>query len=104
MNTGTPEKQTSIFNSLWDLLSAPNISIQDITERRRARLVAAISLAFTILTLIGFIVTVTMPGGGGGSWVFIITAAVAVLTYLFSRTKYFIISAMLLVMGLSTIS
>jgi GAF domain-containing protein len=104
MNTGTPEKQTSIFAAFWDLLSAPNTSIQGITERRRARLSSAISLAFALLTLIGFSVTATMPGGGGGSWIFIITAAVAILTYILSRTKYFFVSALVLVLGLSAIS
>jgi GAF domain-containing protein len=104
MNTGTPEKQTSIFARSWELLSAPHSSIKDVGEQRRARLSAAISLAFTILTMVGFVSTSIMPGGGGGSWVFIITMSIALIAYVLSRTQYYFLGALLLVLGLSAIT
>jgi GAF domain-containing protein len=104
MNTGMPEKRTSILTTIWDFLSEPNSAIKEIGKRRRARLTAAIALVFAVLTLIGFVVTATMSGGGGGSWIFVITAIIALFSYILSRTQYFFWGALVLVLGLSAIT
>jgi GAF domain-containing protein len=104
MNTGMPKKNTSILATIWNFLSEPNLSVRDIGERRRAQLTASISLAIAVLTLIGFITTTILSGGSGGNWIFIITTTIAFFAYILSRTKYYFLGALILVLGLSAIT
>jgi len=70
-------------------LIAPHPSIEVQMERGRAQLLAALSLLLTLFTVIG--------GLSSGSYgTFLALAAISLLSYLLSRTKYHVIGAYLL--------
>ena len=57
-NIETQENKSTFFTRLWTSISRPHSEITEIGERRRAQLLAGLSLILALTTLIGFITTI----------------------------------------------
>lgn len=88
------EKQPSIFKRLGSYLFSPHPSITDVGESRRAQLIAILSFILSVALGIGLLF------GPSAITTFLILFAIALLSYLLSRTKYFLVSAFLLTFGI----
>jgi len=89
-----PEEKQSVFKKLADRLFSPHPSITDVGKRRRAQLAATLSFILTVVLGNGILF------GPSAITTFLIIFSIALLSYLLSRTKYYLVSAFLLTFGL----
>jgi len=87
------EKQ-SIFKKVSASLFSPHSSIIDVGKRRRAQLTAILSFILSVSLVIGLFF------GPSAITTFLVLTTIALLSYLLSRTKYFLMSAYLLTFGI----
>lgn len=97
MTTPAPEysqENQSFFKKLADRLFSPHSSITEIGKRRQAQLTATLSFILTIALGNGLLFGPTALA------TFLILFFIALLSYLLSRTKYYLVSAFLLTFGI----
>jgi len=84
----------SISKKLVNRLFNPHLSITNIGKRRRAQLTAILSFILSVALGIGLFF------GPSALTTFLILFIIALLSYLLSRTKYYLVSAFLLTFGI----
>lgn len=88
-NHKTPESKPNIPARVWNWLTAPHPSIQEIGEYRAARLASSFTLAISFFTLVGFFASGSRVGLQEALSTFGFTVGTSVAAYLLSRTKIF---------------
>jgi GAF domain-containing protein len=88
------EPRQTIFQEISGRLFSPHPSITDVGKMRRAQLAATLSFILTIFLGFGILFGPTSLA------TFLIIFTIALLSYLLSRTKYYLVSAFLLTFGL----
>jgi GAF domain-containing protein len=92
------ERAANWLGQIWGFLTNPHPSVQEIGEKRRAQLLATISL---ILTGTFFLALIARAGSGG---TFITLIIVSVVSYALSRTAYYAAASYLFSYGLTSVS
>jgi GAF domain-containing protein len=95
------EKLTDQFARIWALLTAPNPSIQKAEERRRAQLMATVSLIITALLVLALVFS---PSSGREVLAFITLLLVAGVSFGFSRTRYHRAGSYFFAFGLTSLA
>jgi GAF domain-containing protein len=95
----TQEHNRSIFSRLWMWISSPHPEVTEIGERRRAQLLAGLSLILALTTSLGFITT-TFPNSqenvDSQSASLLGLALFSIFTYGLSRTRYYQLGSIIL--------
>jgi GAF domain-containing protein len=95
------EKLTDQFARIWALLTAPHPSIQKAEERRRAQLMATVSLIITALLVLALVFS---PSSGREVLAFITLLLVAGVSFGFSRTRYHRAGSYFFAFGLTSLA
>jgi GAF domain-containing protein len=95
------EKLTNQFARIWALLTAPHPSIQKAEERRRAQLMATVSLIITALLVLALVFS---PSSGREVLAFITLLLVAGVSFGFSRTRYHRAGSYFFAFGLTSLA
>jgi GAF domain-containing protein len=95
------EKLTDQFARIWALLTAPHPSIQKAEERRRAQLMATVSLIITALLVLALVFS---PSSGREVLAFITLLLVAGVSFGFSRTRYHRAGSYFFTFGLTSLA
>lgn len=86
---------------LWSWLVEPHQSITDITQRRRTKLASALTLIFTVFTLMGVIAAAAQTVRSTGNVALEFSALIGFIAYLITRTPYYQVGGFLFVLGVS---
>lgn len=88
--------------SLWKRLTSPHPSIQDLGEKRRASLIASVSLSLLPLVgvaiLAGYFLRQTVGGGLEGTYQAIIIVLILAIIYFLSRTRMYRLGSILFIL------
>src|SRR5512143_3757822 len=90
----TPRKPFDEFARFWNILTKPHPSVIEIGEKRRAQLLATISLILSVAFLAGLIT-------GGSFGAFIILLVISLACYGISRTRYYLAGSYFFAYGLT---
>ena len=85
MNTPMEAKPANLLARIWAHLTQPHPSVHEIGEQRRAQLLAALTLAMTVILILAVLVS-PVPLSIGVSFL-----AVSLLTYALSRSPYYLV-------------
>ncbi|MBV6452309.1 MAG: hypothetical protein MHPDNHAH_03066 [Anaerolineales bacterium] len=80
MTASMETKPTNSFARLWAYLTAPHPSVRDVGERRRAQLLASLTLILTFTLILAILATLS------SSQIFFIFLSVTFISYFLSRT------------------
>jgi GAF domain-containing protein len=97
----TEEKRPFFLTRLWNWLTAPHPSITEIGKQRQARLASALTLIFTVFSLIGLLAASTQTSRSTGNIALAFSAVIGIISYLITRTPYYEVGAFLFVLGVS---
>jgi PAS domain S-box-containing protein len=103
-------RQTGIWNALgrfWDFLTKPAPAIWEIGPQRQARLLAGLSFLLALSVLSGFLTSLVMNGfnqEASSSIAFLGVLAFTFTSYLFSRSRNYVVGTVLLLGAFSVIS
>jgi GAF domain-containing protein len=86
------------LGKLWGFLTNPHPSVKEIGEKRRAQLLATISL---LLTGTFILALVSRPGSSG---TFLILMIVSIVSYILSRTAYYALGSYFFSYGLTAVA
>lgn len=95
------EKRPFFLTRLWNWLTAPHPSITEIGKQRQARLASALTLIFTVFSLIGLLAASTQTSQSTGNIALAFSAVIGIISYLITRTPYYEVGAFLFVLGVS---
>lgn len=82
-----PERSVSWSGQIWEFLTKPHPSVQEIGEKRRAQLLATISLTLTGTFILALI------SRSASSGTFFTLIVVSITSYLLSRTAYYVVGS-----------
>lgn len=95
--TTTNRNFPSALARFWNFLTAPHPSVEEIGERRRAQLLATVSLILTGGFMLGLLF-------GGKFWAFATLFAIAMTTYGLSRTRYYNLGSYFIAYGFMSLA
>lgn len=96
MKTTSEETPANMSSRFWGFLTDPHSSVDDVGERRRAKLLSSLTLIVVAALILETFTTTTTR--------FIIYLAVSLVAYAFSRSPYFQIGAYILSFGFTSIA
>jgi GAF domain-containing protein len=94
----TPEMSSNWLRQGWDFLTKPHPAVQEIGEKRRAQLLATISLLLTGI----FVLALFSRASSGGT--FFILIIFSIVSYVLSRTSYHAVGSYFFSYGLTAVS
>jgi GAF domain-containing protein len=98
-----PSAQRGLLSRIWQALTGPHVSIQEIGARRQAQLSAALSLGYIFLSLITIPASIMAHGALTLPTMALVPVILATLVaYFFSRTKYYKAGTWILVLSIAS--
>lgn len=94
-------KSPNVLAQFWNGITAPHPSITDIGQVRQIRLASSLALAFTLLSLTGFLVSLSQPTSSESYLAFIFSILIGTVSYILSRTRYHQAGGLIFILGIS---
>ncbi len=94
-------KSPNVLARFWNGITAPHPSITDIGQVRQIRLASSLALAFTLLSLTGFLVSLSQPTSSESYLAFIFSILIGTVSYILSRTRYHQAGGLIFILGIS---
>src|SRR5512133_2467386 len=93
----TTRNSASGFGRFWKFLTSPHPSVTEVGEKRRAQLLATVSLILSTGFLLGLLL-------GGSFGPFITLLIISLITYSLSRTRYYSVGAYFIAYGFMSLA
>ena len=100
-SNASEQKRPFFLTRLWNWLTEPHKSITEIGKQRQTRLASALTLIFTVFSLIGLLAASTQTAQSTGNIALAFSAVIGIISYLITRTPYYQVGGFLFVLGVS---